>query len=55
MSPDTANSQTLAEWCAWLRNDLAFRAPELWPDAIERWLRDTEERFGHCVEREAER
>jgi hypothetical protein len=55
MSPDTSNSQTLAEWCAWLRNDLAFRAPELWPDAIERWLRDTEERFGHCVEREAER
>lgn len=37
---------TLAERCAWLRADLAYRAPEQWPGRISWWLDDTERRFG---------
>ncbi len=40
------SDQTLTEWCAWLRTDLAYRAPELWPGTVLRWLDKTEERFG---------
>jgi hypothetical protein len=32
---------TLKGWCDWLIRDLAYRAPELWPAAIEQWVATT--------------
>lgn len=32
---------SLKGWCDWLRNDLAYRAPEDWPRQIEQWLTKT--------------
>jgi hypothetical protein len=36
-----SDRKSIKEWCDWLRHDLTYRAPELWPNAIEYWLNKT--------------
>lgn len=40
----------LHEYVEWFRNDLAFRAPELWPDAISEFLDNLTTRFDNVDE-----